>query len=443
MHIALVTLFPEYFQGPLETGLMQRAVEKKVVKFSFHNPRDKTLDNYSTVDDRPYGGGPGMLMLPSPLADTLDELGFEANKKAPTGQRLIYLSPKGKPLTQELARELATEKKISLICGRYEGIDSRIEELYPVERISVGDYILNGGESAAMCLIESISRLLPGFMGHEDSHSEESFSENLLEYPQYTRPETYGGLEVPEVLRSGNHGEIDKYRRQESLSETLKLRPDLLEKVQLNQTDREYLKTLPLTRSGRNLYCGLVHYPVHDKNKKTIAVSLTNLDIHDIGRSSYTYSLGACFIINPLKDQLSLLDEILNHWTKGPGGRSNPDRNAALSRVMGLESIEDAVKEIKKSTGTNPLIYGTTAVFKDNQGKKKNFPQWIGLQEIKEKLETKPVLLLFGTSHGLSTEAAEMCHGFLPPLRWHGDYNHLSVRAACAIIFDRILGDWL
>lgn len=456
MHFNIISLFPEFFSGPLTSALMQRAREAGIVSFSFHNPREAATDRHRTVDDRPYGGGPGMVMLARPMADVLRSLGFGPRGGNQPG-RLLYLSPKGRPLSQELARELvsacsassamgespdgvargilAGATALTLICGRYEGLDQRIEEYFPVESVSVGDFVLNGGEAAALCLIEAVSRLLPGFMGHEESGDEESFSCGLLEYPHYTRPEEFEGLPVPDVLRSGDHERIARWRRRASLALTLENRPLLLEQAPLTAEDRAFLRDRPVNRAGRNLYCALVHYPVLDKEKNSVAVSLTNLDIHDIARSSCTYGLGGYYVLTPLKDQQELLAAILNHWTKGAGKRGNPDRESALGMVRGGAAVEDAVADITSRTGREPLVIGTAAKLLDNAPS-------VSFIRIAEVLRERPVLLLFGTGHGLSPELHGVCHSFAPPLRWHGAYNHLSVRSAAAIILDRILGDW-
>lgn len=445
MHINIVTLFPEFFAGPLSCGLLQRALETGILSLSLHNPRDKTTDRHRTVDDRPYGGGPGMVMLPGPVAETLRDLGFGPRGAARPG-RLVLLAPKGRPFTQALARELAapepdagTGPSLTLICGRYEGLDARIEEYFPVETVSVGDFVLNGGEAAALCVIEAVGRLLPGFMGHEESGDEESFSSGLLEYPHYTRPEDFEGLGVPEILRSGDHARVALWRRQASLAETLASRPELLSEAPLTTDDRAFLRTIPVERPGRNLYCALVHHPVLDREGNSIAVSLTNLDIHDIARCSRTYGMGGYYVLTPLEDQRELLESIVAHWTEGPGKRSNPDREAALSLVRGGAAVSDAVDDIRARTGQEPLVIGTTARL-DALGPKD--PPVMGFDAVAGELRRRPVLLLFGTGHGLSPELNGICQAFTPPLRWHGGYNHLSVRAAVAIILDRILGDW-
>ncbi len=430
MRIDLITLFPECFDQPLSCGLMQRARVSGLVDLRFHNPRSVTVGPHHTVDDRPYGGGPGMVMLLEPLAKTLRALGWRDS--APGPGRLILLSPRGRKFDQGLAEEFAREERLTIICGRYEGFDARLENLFPTEAVSVGDFVLNGGEVAALSLIEATARLLPGFMGHEDSGREESFSAGALEYPHYTRPEVFEGLEVPAVLRSGNHAEIAAWRRQESLRATSAQRPDLLDKAGLSRTEMDFLRGLPRARPGRNLFCALVHHPVLDKDEKSVAVSLTNLDIHDIARSSCSYGLAAFYVVTPFKDQLALLDKLCGHWVSGPGARSNPDRRKALELVRGVESIAAAVSGITERCGQAPLLVATSA-----QGAGS-----LGFEDLRRQLNERPVLLLLGTGHGLAPEALDLCGAVLPPLRWAGEYNHLSVRAAAAIMMDRILGDW-
>jgi tRNA (guanine37-N1)-methyltransferase len=490
MHIAIISLFPEFFDSPLRCGLMQRARDAGIVSFSFHNPRDFATDKHRSVDDRPYGGGPGMVMLPGPMAELLRSLGFRPRGEAQPG-RLLMLSPGGKVFNQRMAVELAsaamaggqddthevtpgprddcddahdhiysTQMRVqgaqhpagvrgraphsivdnfqilALICGRYEGLDGRIEELFPVESLCVGDAVLNGGEAAALCVIEAVARLLPGFMGHEGSGDEESFSAGLLEYPHYTRPEMFEGHGVPEPLRSGDHARIALWRRQASLLRTLAFRPDLLEKASLGAADRAYLRRFPVERPGRNLYCALVHYPVLDKDENTVAVSLTNLDIHDIARSSCAYGLGGYYVVTPLQDQREILETILNHWTKGKGKTRNPDRDAALELVHGCADVEEAIAAVRGRSGQEPLVLGSSARV-DNG----DMPCY-SYARVGELLRQQPVLLLLGTGQGLSPQLSSLCGGQVPPLRWQGGYNHLSVRSALAIMLDRILGDW-
>ena len=223
MRIDVLTLFPEMFTGVLEYSIVKRAREAGVVTVNLVNFRDWAQDKHHTVDDSPFGGGPGMVIKPEPVFDTV---GAVRATQDPVGP-LVYLSPKGERFTQALARELSALPCLTVLCGRYEGLDQRVDHLVDRE-ISVGDYVLSGGEPAAIVLLDAVVRLLPGALGDEASTVEESFSEGLLEYPQYTRPAEYAGWKVPEVLLSGNHEAIRRWRRDMALEETRKKRPDLL-----------------------------------------------------------------------------------------------------------------------------------------------------------------------------------------------------------------------
>lgn len=428
----IVTLFPEWFESPLAAGQMGKAAQSGLVVFNLLTPRDKAADPHRTVDDRPYGGGPGMVLMADPMRQVLASISKPG--------RMIALSPSGRPLTQALARELAQEEALTLICGRYEGFDARLFDLFPLEAVSMGDFVLNGGEVGAMSLIEATARLLPGFMGKHESGDEESFSDHLLEYPHYTRPEHFEGLDVPPVLLSGDHARIAAWRRDESLLATLRTRPDLLARAALSGRDRAFLADRPRFRPGKNLHVALLHHPVLLKQEKTGTSSLTNLDVHDIARSSRSYGLGSFFVVTPLKDQQNLLQTLLEHWTSGPGSVSNPDRAKALALVKPAPDLDDAIRRIREACGFDPLLVGTSArPVVDKKGREKKLPT--PFEDVGRQLETRPVLIILGTSHGLAREVLERCDAILPPLRWADRYNHLPVRAAAAIIMDRLLGD--
>ncbi len=244
MEIEVITIFPEYFQSSLSVGLLKIAQDKKLLKVNVHNLRDYTPLSHRKVDDEPYGGGPGMVMRPEPFFEAVFSiLKVQSPKEAKEKAAIVLLSPSGKTFNQKLALEMAEEKRLVLLCGRYEGVDERVKELASYE-ISVGDYVLAGGEAAALVIVEAIARLIPGVVGSRESLVEESFSFDLLEYPQYTRPREYRGLKVPEVLISGNHQEIEKWRREKALEITLKKRPDLIKKAKLSKEDLKYLKKL-------------------------------------------------------------------------------------------------------------------------------------------------------------------------------------------------------
>jgi tRNA (guanine37-N1)-methyltransferase len=248
MQFDVVTLFPEMFEAVTRSGITRRAFEQNRCQLALWNPRDFTTDNYRTVDDRPYGGGPGMVMLAKPL-----EAAIEAAKSRQTGQgvsapRVIYLSPQGRSLNHEKVVTLAQEPGLVLLCGRYEAVDQRLLDRCVDEEISLGDFVLSGGELPAMALMDAVIRLLPGVLNDDASAVEDSFVNGLLDCPHYTRPENYQGMPVPAVLMGGNHAEIIKWRRQQGLEATARKRPDLIEKARqagrLTAADEKFLSSL-------------------------------------------------------------------------------------------------------------------------------------------------------------------------------------------------------
>ena len=222
----IITIFPGTFGAVLNESIMKRAQEKKKVVFKIHDLRDYTKDPHRKVDDRPFGGGPGMVMTPQPLVDAVKKI--KGRRKA----KVIYMCPGGDTLTQSKARALAQEKNIILICGHYEGIDERVREMVVDESLSIGDYVLTGGELPAMVVVDAVTRLIPGVLGKEASLEDESFENNLLEYPQYTRPADFCGKKVPPVLLSGNHLAVKQWRLAQAHERTMKIRPDMLKKKQ-------------------------------------------------------------------------------------------------------------------------------------------------------------------------------------------------------------------
>jgi tRNA (guanine37-N1)-methyltransferase len=237
MQIALVSLFPEMFDAVTGHGVTGRAVDQGLVTISHSNPRDYTLDRHRTVDDRPYGGGPGMLMKIDPLQQAI----AAAREAVEESARVIYLSPQGRRLDHARAVELASEQALVLVAGRYEGVDERLIEAEVDEELSIGDYVLSGGELAAMVVIDAVTRQLPGVLGHELSAQEDSYVDGLLDCPHYTRPEAYQGRRVPDVLLSGNHEQIRRWRLKQALGRTLERRPDLLEGRAMTPEEQELL----------------------------------------------------------------------------------------------------------------------------------------------------------------------------------------------------------
>jgi tRNA (guanine37-N1)-methyltransferase len=223
MKIDVLTLFPEMFSGPLDVSIVGRARKAGLLDLRVHNLRDWTHDRHKTVDDRPFGGGAGMVMKPEPLFEAVEALGR-------AGAHVVLLGPAGRPFTQAIARELAQRPRVVLICGSYEGVDERVREGLVDDELSIGDYVLTNGGLPAMVVIDAVTRLLPGALGDEQSAADESFSHGLLEYPHYTRPAEFRGMKVPEVLLSGHHAEIEKWRAAQARRRTAERRPDLLKR---------------------------------------------------------------------------------------------------------------------------------------------------------------------------------------------------------------------
>jgi tRNA (guanine37-N1)-methyltransferase len=262
MKADIVTIFPDFFRGPLDYGITRRAAEMGLVEIKVHDLREFTRDRHRTVDDRPFGGGEGMVLKPEPIFECLEKMQLAPREERLSGaakESVIVLSPQGQPFTQKVASELATLNRIVLICGRYEGVDERVSEFLADREISIGDYVLSGGELGAAVIIEAVTRLLPGAVGNEASTRQESFtahtdegepngpdstcgSGGLLDYPHYTRPADFRGMKVPEVLINGNHQQIRSWRREQALKKTLRSRPDLMEDVELSKEDRKVLE---------------------------------------------------------------------------------------------------------------------------------------------------------------------------------------------------------
>ena len=263
MKADIVTIFPDFFRGPLDYGITRRAAEMGLVKIEVHDLRQYTRDKHRTVDDRPFGGGEGMVLKPEPIFECLEPLELASREQRLAGaakESVIVLSAQGQRFTQQVATELAALDRIVLICGRYEGVDERVSEFLADRELSIGDYVLSGGELGAAVIVEAVTRLLPGAVGNAASTRQESFtthvaagadgpdstcgSGGLLDYPHYTRPAEFRGMNVPEVLINGNHLEIRRWRREQALTKTLRNRPDLIEDVTLGDDDRRILERI-------------------------------------------------------------------------------------------------------------------------------------------------------------------------------------------------------
>jgi tRNA (guanine37-N1)-methyltransferase len=239
MRIDILTIFPGMFRGPFEESIVKRAVEKGIVQIFLHDIRDYASDRHRTVDDYPFGGGQGMLMKPEPLFAAVEDVQGQAPERGP----VVLLTPQGRLFDGEVAVELARHDRLILICGHYEGVDARVHEHLATDEISIGDYVLSGGELAAMVVVDAVVRQIPGALGSPLSSADDSFAQGLLEHPQYTRPAEFRGMSVPEVLLSGNHGEIARWCRRQSLLRTAQRRPDLLARADLTEEEKQWLLT--------------------------------------------------------------------------------------------------------------------------------------------------------------------------------------------------------
>jgi tRNA (guanine37-N1)-methyltransferase len=245
MRIDIFTLFPQMFQSVLSAGLFKRATDQNLVRINTHNIRDYTHDRHHTVDDYPYGGGAGMVLKPEPIFEAVETIKSDIRQNEGVDKiPVILLTPQGRLFSQAIAQELAQQSHLILICGHYEGVDERVAGYLATDQISIGDYVLSGGELAAMIVAEAVTRLVPGVLGSAESTIDDSHTTGLLEYPQYTRPDIFRGWAVPEVLLSGNHAQIAKWRREQAIARTLKRRPDLLDKTELSPEERRLVDRL-------------------------------------------------------------------------------------------------------------------------------------------------------------------------------------------------------
>ncbi len=422
LNFTVITIFPEMFASPLSHSILKKAQEKGMISVRLVDLRDYTTDRHRTTDDSPYGGGQGMVMKPEPLIAAIED-----SKTKLKNPRVILLTPQGRALNQEEAGKLSQEKDLVLICGRYEGVDERVKSFVDDE-LSIGDYTLSGGEIAAMVLIDTVTRLIPGVLGNEKSPQEESFSDGLLEYPQYTRPEEIRGAKVPEVLLSGDHERIRNWRREASLKLTRERRPDLYHKAPLTPEERKSPDAYSL-----RLSIGLLHYPVYDKNGQVVTTAVTNMDIHDIARSARTYGVKRFYVVTAVKALQKLALKIIAHWEEGYGSQYNHTRKEALALVRLKDTLDDVILDLEREYGGKPQLVMTSA---RPGGKRTSFT------ELREMLirDAGPFLLLLGTGWGLIDAVLAQSDYLLEPIDGGTDYNHLSVRSAAAVILDRLLG---
>ncbi len=417
MRFQVLTIFPELFDGFTKHGLVNRAIARELVKLDFIQLRDFAVNTHGQVDDTPYGGGSGMVLRVEPAVAAIEKA-----KSIDPKARVISFSPRGRPFKQKEAHELLkrqseAEGGFILLCSRYEGIDERVVDSWVDEEISLGDFIVMGAEIPAMAFIESISRLIPGVLGNPDSTHSESFENGLLEYPHYTKPSEFRGQKVPEVLLSGNHSLIEKWRETRALEDTVQRRPELI----------------PAIKPKNELALALLHYPVLNKQGDVVTSSITNLDIHDISRSARTYGISRYYIVHPVDTMRKLAERIQQHWATGFGSTYNHNRKEALDTSIIAPDLETVLNDIRERTGKAPKLITTSARGGENV---------MSYASLRAILATDdcPHLILLGTGWGMAPEIMNRADYQLAPIEGPTAYNHLAVRAAAAIILDRILG---
>lgn len=422
LDFTVITIFPQMLDSHFEHSILKKAQDKGLIKIHRVDLRKYTTDRHHVTDDYPYGGGQGMVMKPEPLVAAI-----EAARSKSAKARVILLTPQGRVFTQVEANRLSQEENLVLVCGRYEGVDERVKAFVD-EELSVGDYTLSGGEPAANIVIDAVARLVPGVLGNESSPLDESFSDGLLEYPQYTRPEDFRGMKVPEVLLSGDHERVKQWRREQSIRLTRERRPDLLRIAPLSEVERARASAVRAP-----VYVALLHFPVYDKNGQIVTTAVTNMDIHDIARSARTYNVRGFFVVTPVKALQKLALKIIDHWEVGYGSQYNVTRKEALSLARVCDTLDDAIIGVERETGEKPALVATSA----RAGAER--ASFEALRDVVHNGD-RPLLILFGTGWGLTESILSQSDYVLEAIQGTGDYNHLSVRSAAAIILDRLLG---
>jgi len=428
MNISVLTLFPELYNPFFQTSLIKRAQEKGTVSCHVNNLLSYVQPKVR-IDDTTFGHNAGMLLKPEVIEQAVDASERDFGKAYK-----IILSPQGKTLTQprlkELYERIKDQKHIMLIASRYEGLDARVENYYADELVSVGNFVVMGGDIPAMLLLEGLLRFVPGVVGKEESVVLDSFSGAFVDYPEYTRPIVWKGMEVPEIVRSGNHAAIDLWRQEQAAQATVKKHFNWVRSVPTTKAEQKLIKKyIP------HHYIALMHNDIDLKEGRVGHTSVTSIDIHDIARSSTTYGLQTFFIVTSLKDQQKIVEKMLSFWVdEKVGGDYNNNRHEAVRTVQLKAELDDVIAAIEQREGVKPLIIGTSARDQDAIKIITYFDQDVVWKH------DRPILFLFGTGSGMSERLLQQCDYMLPPLQGFSDFNHLSVRSAVAIILDKWLG---
>lgn len=415
MKITIVTAFPELMRSYVEASVLGRGVAAGKLDVQITDIRDYAEGNYRQIDDACYGAG-GMMLMAEPLSKALEAV---SNGEKPF---VVYPSPQGVHLHQELVEELAQKEHIVIVCGHYEGIDERFTQKYVDLEVSLGDFVLTGGEMPAMAIVDAVSRLVPGVVGSASSVEEDSFYSGMLDTPHYTRPAVWQGEEVPAVLTGGDAKAIEKWRRRQSVERTLKRRPDIVARAGL----------APWLSGGS--YVMEVHYPVLDKRGEKSSTAITGMDLHDIARACRTYGIKKYLLVTPLAQQREMVKRIADHWTKGWGSEYNPDRKEAFSTLKIFASVQKAFAWVEEREKKAPFKIATTA--KHHEGAR----HWLSLKRDIFEKDLSPIFI-FGTGWGLHSEVMDEADAVMTPIIGGQDgWNHLSVRSAVSITLDRFFG---
>ena len=415
MKISIITAFPELMRSYLAASVLGRGIAAGRLEVCVIDIRDFAEGDYRQIDDYCYGSG-GMMLMAEPLSKAL------ASVSAATKPYVVYPSPQGTHLYQELVEDLSRREHLAIICGHYEGVDERFTQKYVDMEISLGDFVLTGGEMPAMAIVDAVSRLIPGVVGNNSSVTEDSFYSGMLDTPHYTRPAAWQGERVPEVLMNGDAKAIDRWRRRRSVERTLDRRPDLAARAGI----------IPWLSGGA--YVMEVHYPVLDKHGEKSSTAITGMDLHDIARACRTYGIKKYLLVTPLAQQREMAKRIAGHWTSGWGAEYNPDRKEAFSTLKIFASVQKALAWVGEREKKEPFTIATTA--KRHAGAQ----HWLTLKREILRQDHSPVLI-FGTGWGLHDEVIGSADAIMTPIIGGCDgWNHLSVRSAVSITLDRFFG---
>ena len=415
MKISILTAFPAMMNNYLSTSILGRGIAAGKLEVEVVDLRDFAQGDYRQIDDYCYGSG-GMMLMAEPLAKAVESLS-QGGKPY-----VVYPSPQGVTLHQELVEDLAGKEHLVILCGHYEGVDERFTQKYVDLEVSLGDFVLTGGEMPAMAIVDAVSRLIPGVVGRSQAVEDDSFYAGLLDPPHYTRPASWRGEKVPDVLTGGDAKAIEKWRRRQAVERTLKRRPDVVGRAGI----------MPWLSHGA--YVMEVHYPVLDKRGEKSSSAITGMDLHDIARACRMYGIRKYLLVTPLAQQREMAKRIAAHWTEGCGSTYNPDRKEAFGTLKIFASIGRALTWVREHEKTEPYKIATTARHREGT------VNWLSLKRGMLLKDSSPVFI-FGTGWGLHEEVLAAADAVMSPITGGTDgWNHLSVRSAVSITLDRFFG---